>query len=493
MQMNTRSKSQSSDTRKNISDPIVTRKDENCSQGGDSDASIDSEQQQTMAAPDKEDMLSKLLEGQKQAKLASQKHNEELKKQFTDMKTLITANSNKFGEYVKSNDARIAKVDSSVDSMNNQIQDLQTQLKALQSQVNTVEKGLTNTNERVEQAEKDMGDATEELQSKSKAFQKVEMKLNAEEEEAKRCMVLLEGIPEKTKLKPREIAANLLNELGVNFVESDIRAAYRMGQLQNNQKKGRSIKIKFSASYIKPEIYKNIHKLKGNQGWEGVVISDVLSQQEQDQRRDLRCLAAYARSQDIEAKVKGDKLVIDEKVYRYEDIDELPHGLSMERAKIIAVSDGWAFQSHHAFLSNMHPSKFEVDNKVYKTNEHYFQSQCAAFHNDLTLEKKIIKAKDGYEAKRLAKKIKIVDEWEAEKPKVMAKGVAYKLDQNPVMKVKLCRMNGKLYEATNDMHFGCGLTLAQNKQIKSGNVPGKNILGDILEEFRDKELKQIMG
>ena len=133
----------------------------------------------------------------------------------------------------------------------------------------------------------------------------------------------------------------------------------------------------------------------------------------------------------------------------------------------------------------MHPSKFEVDNKVYKTNEHYFQSKCAAFHNDPILEKKIIKAKDGYEAKRSAKKIKIVDEWEEEKPKVMAKGVASKFDQNPILKVKLCRLDGKVYEATNDSYFGCGLTLAQKKQIKSGQNPGRHKLGDILEEYRD--------
>ena len=359
--------------------------------------------------------------------------------------------------------------------------------------MNTVEEGLTKANDRVEQAEIEMGEASNEFQQKSKLLQKVELKLNTDEEEAKRCMVLLEGIPEKTKSKPREIVANLLNELEVNFVESDIRAAYRMGQLQNNQNKGRAIKIKFSATYIKQEIYKNIHKLKGNKDWAGVVISDVLSQQEQDQRRDLRCLAAFARSQDIQAKVKGDKLVIDEKVYRYDDIDELPHGLSLEKSKIIAVNDGWAFQSHHAFPSNMYPSKFEVDNKVYKTNEHYYQSKCAAFHNDPILEKKIIKAKDGYEAKKLAKKIKIVEEWEEEKPKVMAKGVAFKFDQNPILKVKLCRLDGKLYEATNDSYFGCGLTLAQNKQIKSGQNPGCNKLGDILEVYRDNELRQIMG
>ena len=88
-----------------------------------------------------------------------------------------------------------------------------------------------------------------------------------------------------------------------------------MGQLQNNRRKGRAIKIKFSATFFKQEIYKNISKLKGNKNWEGIIVSDVLMQEEQSQRQDLRCIAAYAKSIDIDAKVKGDKLIIDEKVY----------------------------------------------------------------------------------------------------------------------------------------------------------------------------------
>ena len=84
-------------------------------------------------------------------------------------------------------------------------------------------------------------------------------------------------------------------------------------------------------------------------------------------------------------------------------LDDLPHGLSMERAKIIPVSDRWTFKSHHHFPGNMYPSKFEVGNKEYKTNEHYYQPQCAAFHNKHEREKPILKARDGYEAKKLAK------------------------------------------------------------------------------------------
>ena len=45
-----------------------------------------------------------------------------------------------------------------------------------------------------------------------------------------------------------------------------------------------------------------------------------------------------------------------------------------------------------------------------------YQAQCAAFYPELELGKKILKAKDGYEAKKVATKIKLSKEWEKEKP-----------------------------------------------------------------------------
>ena len=105
-------------------------------------------------------------------------------------------------------------------------------------------------------------------------------------------------------------------------------------------------------------------------------------------------------------KLKGDKLVIDKKMYRHEDLEDLPHGLSMEKVKIIPVTNVWAFQSLHLYLSNMHPSGFDEGQKHYKTKEHYYQSKCAVFHREAELEKTILKAKTGYQTKQFAIKIK---------------------------------------------------------------------------------------
>ena len=66
--------------------------------------STDGASTSTMADGESENILAKLLEGQKQAKITQEKSNVEIKKQFTDMKELMTENSNKFDVYVKTNE-----------------------------------------------------------------------------------------------------------------------------------------------------------------------------------------------------------------------------------------------------------------------------------------------------------------------------------------------------------------------------------------------------
>ena len=170
--MNTRSRSQTTETKKIVGDPIITSTRSQAPYSGDSDTGAVSTSKQEMAEPESrnDDILSKLLEGQRQAKLTSQKNSDDIKKQFTDMKELITTNSTNFDQYVRTNDAKIAKVDASVDSMNKQILDLQTQLKALHSQAKSVEDGLDIVNERVDNAEKEMGEAANDFDYKAKLF-----------------------------------------------------------------------------------------------------------------------------------------------------------------------------------------------------------------------------------------------------------------------------------------------------------------------------------
>ena len=71
----------------------------------------------------------------------------------------------------------------------------------------------------------------------------------------------------------------------------------------------------------------------------------------------------------------------------------------------------------------------------------------------------------------------------------MAAILRLKFDQNPLLKAKLCKIKGKIYEATLHPVFGCGFTLAQSSQINAKTTTGGNKLGEELEKLRDSYLK----
>ena len=67
-----------------------------------------------------------------------------------------------------------------------------------------------------------------------------------------------------------------------------------------------------------------------------------------------------------------------------------------------------------------------------------------------------------------------------------------KFDQNDSLRDKLLNTKGFLYEATKaDMDFACGFTLSQIKDISKKNITGKNILGEILWDYRDNIIGRV--
>ena len=277
-----------------------------------------------------------------------------------------------------------------------------------------------------------------------------------------------------------------MKDLDIDFKDTDTKAAYRLGPLRNGTARPRSIKVLFANPGTKGEIFKNIEKLRQKDTWKGVRLSDAISPQEQSQQRDLRCIFAAAKSQGLSAKLRGSSLIIDEIKYTYKDINSLPHGLTMESVKILQTDDGIAFQSHHAFLSSMYPCEIRDGDVIYKSAEHHYSAELARYHNRNNLVQPILDAHDGYAAKRIVRGIKLAEGWNEEKIKMMRKIVVRKFDQNDCLRDKLLNTKGNLYEATKaDLDFACGFTLSQVKEIKKGNLKGKNMLGVILCEYRD--------
>ena len=199
----------------------------------------------------------------------------------------------------------------------------------------------------------------------------------------------------------------------------------------------------------------------------------------------MRAISAYARSQGIDSRMRGTKIIIDSKTYAYSELKDLPHELTIAKAKTIEVEDGIAFQSKHSFLSNRYPCTIKSDDRVYNCSEQMFLYTRAIENNEGGVANLIMKESEPTEMSRLGRNIVGTKEWKENEVPTMAIINKKKFDQNPHLKDKLCKTKGNLYEATLHPIYGCGFTLAQNKSIKKTNVTAGNKLGDELVKLRD--------
>ena len=131
----------------------------------------------------------------------------------------------------------------------------------------------------------------------------------------------------------------MLKDLGIDYVQSDVESAYLFGPINDKAVRPCSIKVQF-ASYSEYNILTNIQKLKGKKQWRGIYILDAISMEEQEKRRDMRCIFAAGKVKGIDIKLRGSNIVFDGIEYSHNDFFTLPKGLSIEEIKIVETKDG---------------------------------------------------------------------------------------------------------------------------------------------------------
>lgn len=141
------------------------------------------------------------------------------------------------------------------------------------------------------------------------------------------------------------------------------------------------------------------------------------------------------------------------------------------------------FKDENFFLSNFSFSPIEEDGITYPTVEHYFQAMKT---KNLAERKKIADANGASAAKYLGRRVKLREDWEEIKDKVMYNALVLKFSKNPLKEKLLATKNEKLIEGNfwHDNYWGdCHCPECRNKK-------GKNILGKTLMKVRDELRKE---
>lgn len=126
----------------------------------------------------------------------------------------------------------------------------------------------------------------------------------------------------------------------------------------------------------------------------------------------------------------------------------------------------------HGEFSNFFKAPIELDGKIWKTTEHYYQAQKSL---DEDVIENIRLASDPKKAAGLGRSLTLRPHWEAVKEEVMKKALLAKFTQHLDLQKKLLETKGiKLVEKSPfDGYWGSG-----------SDGLGKNRLGELLMELR---------
>ena len=157
------------------------------------------------------------------------------------------------------------------------------------------------------------------------------------------------------------------------------------------------------------EIFKHVSVLKTIPKWKRVSIGGDLNPQQNRNRQDLKDLCALAKRREINARISGNTLMIDDKRFLHRDITNLPYNLSLADAKQVTCEDGLAFQGPAIYLSNL--NKVSYEGLSFTSAEQAFVYVKALMCGALAILSCIRSVHDPFRIKSLARTIVATKEW----------------------------------------------------------------------------------
>lgn len=273
-----------------------------------------------------------------------------------------------------------------------------------------------------------------------------------------------------------------------SFGAAAIDQAYRIGKY----KKGASPR-NILISFVKTDDRKLILRAKNTIKMGTDVpfyINEDQSVDTRTHRASIKRLSKAAKDAGYSSSTSGDKLLVDGKSFSSDELDLIPNRALRSCAQEKWVTGGLAFRGERSVFSNFYTKSFSVDGYRYISMEQYFQYSKAVYFGEHNLAQKIIMTSNPNRIQALGDRIEIdeedLDGWLEYSREVLDKGMYAKFSQNPSLREDLLATGDcKLYEATTDLNYACGINLTSNKWADQ-SWEGQNYTGHALVEVRDR-------
>ena len=380
------------------------------------------------------------------------------------------------------------------DEMSKAVKETQSRMVKIEEKMETVIvtdiQNLTTATEvnkvKVSRHDDEIGALKLELESQTRRNDSLQEKFNELDRVHRSLGIYIDNLPRDTDSdNVKVVLDDFLSDLGLQFRSSDVANVYRVGKKhQDTDSRPRRVYVRLSSTTQKGDLYKNLYKLKDFTKWSKVFVNDDLTSIDLQKQRELRTIVTKARLVGRKCKLSGLTLKLDDKSYKFSELNTLPDELQPQNSAIFTSEDGVSFSGKNAFLSNLHKSPIVFEQEEFKSVESAYQTIHARTVGKPEVAKLLKTEVDTYKILQVSRSLPDTAQWKVEKEVLMKKLVTEKFLQNQELKDKLKATTGYIYEMTTDQFWGTGIPFSKSKLVKQG-FPGSNKMGTILVQLRD--------
>lgn len=319
--------------------------------------------------------------------------------------------------------------------------------------------------------------------------------------EVKERKVIISGVPEFPGENTTVVALGCINKIigaAINSKHPDVHPdglnklryesldkAFRIGRAGKNR--NRNISVTFMRGSDKDMVYTAKAGLKEEDGIK-FYLNDDASAEGRTLKAKLKRIVTVAKEQGRTAKLSGNKVIIDSRLYASNQLNLLPKDIINNLKQEKEIDDGIVYRGEMSTFSNFAPAPFALDNSEFAHVEQYYQYTKAVHHEDSETADTIMALSDPLRIKALGDGIEGNSAWMERRMLVLYEGVRAKFEQNLPLQEELLSTDGKhLYEATTDSYFGCGIGY-DSKRWQLKDWGGENVAGLVLRKVRDELL-----
>lgn len=264
---------------------------------------------------------------------------------------------------------------------------------------------------------------------------------------------------------------------------------FRIGKPRGNKSK-RNISVTFIRKVDKDMVLKACSATKNSEEIK-FFISDDLTPDGRALKAQLKRISTVAKSKGMDTKLSGNKVTVNSRSYASNELKLIPGSISEDLKQEKNVKGGIVYRGDMSIYSNFFPSPLNIDGENYVHVEQFYQYTKATHHGDTKTAERILQLANPWRIKVLGDNIPPNEKWNAKRMKTLYEGVSAKFRQNwPLQDELLKSKDLKLYEATTDPYFGCGIGF-DSQRWNTMDWSGDNVAGLVVMKVREELLHEL--